>query len=61
MEQPDRNTAMDRAGRDKSRIRPGYLLAAAAIWTLVLYSVSSLYRPDPPEDFQTLSAALFDA
>ena len=31
----------------QNNVSAGYILAAAAIWTLVLYSVSSLHRPEP--------------
>ncbi len=45
MEQVIEDTVMD---PQKSRkISPAYVLAAAAIWALVLYSLSSLYRPEP--------------
>lgn len=33
----------------KSRkVTPAYILAAAAIWALIFYSVSSVYHPQPP-------------
>ncbi len=38
--------AMDKASRTK--VSPGYVFAAVAIWALVLYSLSSLSRPEPP-------------
>ena len=45
MEQHAEDAAMDKG--NKSKVSPAYILAAAALWALVLYSVSSLYRPEP--------------
>jgi hypothetical protein len=45
MEQVIQDTAMDPAAPRKTS--PAYILAAAAIWALILYSVSSLDRPEP--------------
>lgn len=47
MEQPTEDAAMD--PQKSSKISPAYALAAAAIWALILYSVSSLYRPQPAQ------------
>ena len=46
MGQHTEDAAMDKA--NKSKVSPAYILAAAAIWALILYSLSSLYQPDPP-------------
>jgi hypothetical protein len=45
MEQPAEDAAMDRDKQKK--VSPAYALAAAAIWALVLYSLSSQHRPEP--------------
>jgi hypothetical protein len=47
MEQHTEDVAMDPP--TSSKISPAYVLAAAAIWALILYSLSSLYRPEPAQ------------
>ena len=58
MGQHTEDAAMDKA--NKSKVSPAYILAAAAIWALILYSVSSLYRPEPsrPESSRIALGAL---
>jgi hypothetical protein len=46
MDTLNRDAVMDRP--KQNTISPGYALAAAAIWALVLYSLSSLYQPQHP-------------
>ena len=45
MEQVTEDTLM--APEKQNKASAGYVVAAAAIWALVLYSISSAYRPEP--------------
>jgi hypothetical protein len=47
MQQHTEDPVMD--PQTSSKVSPAYILAAAAIWALVFYSVSSLYRPQPAQ------------